>query len=725
MPGNNSGGYGIIDTGDTEKLQDILTSFDRDFSSSYEARQEAVNDLFFSRVSQWDEWLENFVTLQYRGQFDIVRPVVRKLVAEMRQNPIEVRYRPKDGANPDSADILQGMYRTDVRSNTARTAINIAVREQLEAGVGAWRWVTEHDNDNPLSNTQRAYRMPIHEAADHVIWDSNSRLMDKSDAHHVTVISSFTKDGWARFCEDNDIDEEENQFPSFRNPTNNFQFPWLNGDKLYVGEYYERKKKKERVFIYESPITGEPVAYYQKDIKNVIKQLADAGFEKIGEKLVTRYQVFKYIITGTKILKGPKRIAGEHLPIVPAFGEWGFAGDKEVYEGVVRLMKDAQRARNTIMSFNMDIVSKSPRKKPMFFPEQIAGFEDMYMAEEDYPYYLINQKGENGEQLPPGPVQYLENAEIPQANGYMLEAATQAIREVSGLGVNAQQVSGQQVAFDTVNQLNQRADMESYIFLDNLSTAMRRDGEIYASIVNEIYDVPRNVLITREDGSEEEVQVLQQVMDLQQGQVVTLNDIRGRYETYVDVGPSYQSQREASEAKLIDLISKVGMNTPIGQMLVLQYLTLQDGKVTESVRKYANRQLVLMGFKEPESEEEQQALMQAQQQQQNQQDPNMVLAQAEMLNAQAQVMKANDQNQQTQIKAFTAQSQAAKSQAETVKALAETDRISDDSIMKAIKLLSEVQGRASDQALKQVENFTGQAESQLPAQPAANPTSFG
>ena len=132
-----------------------------------------------------------------------------------------------------------------------------------------------------------------------------------------------------------------------------------------------------------------------------------------------------------------------------------------------------------------------------------------------------------------------------------------------------------------------------------------------------------------------------------------------------------------------------------------------------------------MGFKEPETEEEQAALMQAQQQQQNQQDPNMVLAQAEMMNAQAQLMKANDQSQQTQIKAFTAQSQAAKSQAETVKALAETDRISDESIMRAIKLLSDVQGRASDQALKQVENFTGQANAQLPQQQAANPTSFG
>ncbi|EDQ6180066.1 hypothetical protein ZX71_002378 [Salmonella enterica subsp. enterica] len=106
------------------RLESILSRFDADWTASDEARREAKNDLFFSRVSQWDDWLSQYTTLQYRGQFDVVRPVVRKLVSEMRQNPIDVLYRPKDGASPDAADVLMGMYRTDMRHNTAKIAVN-------------------------------------------------------------------------------------------------------------------------------------------------------------------------------------------------------------------------------------------------------------------------------------------------------------------------------------------------------------------------------------------------------------------------------------------------------------------------------------------------------------------------------------------------------------------------------------------------------------------------
>ncbi|MDI5536234.1 hypothetical protein MJM28_29365, partial [Salmonella enterica subsp. enterica serovar Montevideo] len=47
----------------------------------------------------------------------------------------ETRLNPKDGASPDAADVLMGMYRTDMRHNTAKIAVNVAVREQIEAGV--------------------------------------------------------------------------------------------------------------------------------------------------------------------------------------------------------------------------------------------------------------------------------------------------------------------------------------------------------------------------------------------------------------------------------------------------------------------------------------------------------------------------------------------------------------------------------------------------------------
>lgn len=670
-----------------EKLQTILTKFDRDWTASDEARTEATNDLFFSRVSQWDDWLSDYTTLQYRGQFDVVRPVVRKLVAEMRQNPIDVMFKPKDGASPDAADILMGMYRTDMRHNTAKISVNVAVREQIEAGIGAWRLVTEYEDQDPTSNNQIIRRVPIHEACSHVVWDANSKQMDKSDAKHCTLISALSKDGWSDFAEEYGLDEDD--MPDFQSPSSNWIFPWTTSNVYYIAEYYEVEEKKELVFIYQDPMTGEPVSYFKRDIADVIDELSDKGMVKIGERKVKRRRVYKTLLTQSSILKDRELIAGEHIPIVPVFGEWSFAGDKEVYEGVVRLTKDGQRLRNMIMSFNADTVARTPKKKPFFNPEQIAGYEHMYSGNDDYPYYLLNRTDENSNDLPPAPIAYMESPEVPQANAYMLEAATNAVREVADTGVDAAAAGGQ-VAFDTVNQLNMRSDLETYVFMDNLATAMRRDGEIYSSIVNDIYDVPRTVFMTLEDGSEKEVQLMTQVIDFQSGSSVTLNDVRGRYETYTDIGPSYQSMKQQNRSEIADLLTKVPPGTPEYQMLLLQFFTLLDGKGVEMMRNYATRQLVTMGLKKPETPEEQQWLAEAQQAQQGQQDPNSLIAQAQVIAAQAEAERARNETAQTQIKAFTAQQDAQESQANTVYKLAQARNIDSDAVMKAIKLLNEV-----------------------------------
>lgn len=637
---------------DNERLNSILCKFDADWMASDEARTEATNDLYFSRVSQWDDWLSDYTTLQYRGQFDVVRPVVRKLVAEMRRNPIDVLFRPKDGADPNSADVLMGMYRTDMRHNTAKISVNIAVREQIEAGVGAWRLITEYEDQDPTSNNQVIRRVPIHEACTHVIWDSNSKQMDKSDAKHCTVISPMSRDGWKEFAEKNGFDEEE--IPSFQNPGMNWLFPWLTSDVVYVGEYYEVEEKKETVFIYQDPLTGEPVSYFQRDIKDVIDELADKGMVKVAEKKVKRRRVYKSIITCTSILKNREPIAGEHIPIVPVFGEWSFAGDKEVYEGVVRLTKDGQRLRNMIMSFNADIVARTPKKKPIFWPEQIEGYEYMYGGNDDYPYYLLNRTDENNGDLPVQPISYMENPEVPQANAYMLEAATNSVSQVATMGVDAEAANGQ-VAFDTVNQLNMRADLETFVFQDNLATAMRRDGEIYQSMVNDIYDVPRQVMMTLEDGTEKQVQLLTQAVDYQTGTVVTLNDIRGRYECYTDTGPSFQSMKEQNRAEIQELLAKVPPGTPEWQMLLLQYFTLLDGKGVEMMREYANKQLVMMGLKKPETPEEMQMVQQAQQQPE-QPSAEQMQAQGVLLTGQADLINAQVKQQQLQVDAAKVES---------------------------------------------------------------------
>ena len=679
---------------DNERLNSILCKFDADWMASDEARTEATNDLYFSRVSQWDDWLSDYTTLQYRGQFDVVRPVVRKLVAEMRRNPIDVLFRPKDGADPNSADVLMGMYRTDMRHNTAKISVNIAVREQIEAGLGAWRLVTEYEDQDPTSNNQVIRRVPIHEACTHVVWDSNSKQMDKSDAMHCTVINAMSRDGWKAFAEKNGFDEDE--MPSFQNPDMNWLFPWLTSDVVYVGEYYEVEEKKETIFIYQDPLTGEPVSYFQRDIKDVIDELADKGMIKVAEKKVKRRRVYKSIITCTTILKDREPIAGEHIPIVPVFGEWSFAGDKEVYEGVVRLTKDGQRLRNMIMSFNADIVARTPKKKPIFWPEQIEGYEYMYGGNDDYPYYLLNRTDENNGELPVQPISYMENPEVPQANAYMLEAATNSVSQVATMGVDAEAANGQ-VAFDTVNQLNMRADLETYVFHDNLATAMRRDGEIYQSMVNDIYDVPRQVMMTLEDGTEKQVQLLTQAVDYQTGTVVTLNDIRGRYECYTDTGPSFQSMKEQSRAEIQELLAKVPPGTPEWQMLLLQYFTLLDGKGVEMMREYANKQLVMMGLKKPETPEEIQMVQQAQQQP-KEPSPEQTQAQGVLLQGQAELIKAQNQQMQIQVDAAKVEGQNQLSAAKVAEIFNNMDLDKQSAFREFLKLMQSYQQQNSDDA---------------------------
>lgn len=684
---------------DNDKLQAILTIFDQDWMSSDEARTEATNDLFFSRISQWDDWLNQYTTLQYRGQFDVVRPVVRKLVAEMRQNPIDVLYRPKDGADPDSADTLMGMYRTDMRHNSAKIAVNIAVREQIEAGYGAWRLVTEHEDQDPTSNNQVIRRVPIHEAASHVIWDSNSKLMDKSDAKHVTVIQPLSLAGWESFAADYGFDAEN--IPDFQSPDSNWLFPWLNKDIVYVGEFYEVEEKKETVFIYQDQFGGEPVSYFKRDIADVIDELAESGMVKVGERKVKRCRVYKTILTSSTILKSRELIAGEHLPIVPTYGEWGFAGDKEVYEGVVRLTKDGQRLRNMIMSFNADIVARNPQKKPFFYLEQISGYERMYEGGDAYPYYLLNRTNENGVDLPPTPVAYMESPEVPQANAYMLEAATQAVKEVSQLGVDSDAANGQ-VAFDTVNQLNMRADLSTYVFQDNLATAMRRDGQIYASMVNDIYDVPRKVMITLPDGTDKDVELMSQVIDYQTGEAVVLNDVRGRYETYTDVGPSFQSMKSQNRSEILELLSKVPQGTPEFQMLMLQYFTLLDGKGVEIMREYANKQLVTMGLKKPETPEEIEMVQQAQQQP-KEPSPEDKLAQGALLTGQADLQKAMNDEQRIQVDAMKAQADIQLSNAKIAEILASVDLDKQKEVREMLKVLGQFQQQQGDNARADVE----------------------
>lgn len=75
------------------------------------------------------------------------------------------------------------------------------------------------------------------------------------------------------------------------------------------------------------------------------------------------------------------------------------------------------------------------------------------------------------------------------------------------------------------------------------------------------------------------------------------------------------------------------------------------------MRDYANKQLIQMGVKKPETPEEQQWFVEAQQAKQGQQDPAMVQAQGVLLQGQAELAKAQNQTLSLQIDAAKVEAQ--------------------------------------------------------------------
>jgi hypothetical protein len=200
---------------------------------------------------------------------------------------------------------------------------------------------------------------------------------------------------------------------------------------------------------------------------------------------------------------------------------------------------------------------------------------------------------------------------------------------------------------------------------------MKQAGRVYASIASEIYDVPREVTLRNEDGSEKTAMVMESVFDYESGEEVILKDItKGAFDVVVDTGPSYTTQRDQVRAEMGTLARDL-QGTPIGEMSLLWYIMMLDGPQTKGIRDYAKEQLMIMGQIEPETPEEKQKLQQVMQQQAEQAqqpDANTLLAMAEMEKAKADQADAQNDQVKIQVSAYDAETKRLKAMADIEKA---------------------------------------------------------
>jgi len=669
-------------------LKEIKTWFDQDYTNNQTTRINAADDRVFAYISQWDSTMLDTSQLAYKGEFNIVRKATRDIMSDLRSNQVQIDFEPKDENRTDGAELLDGIYLSVDAVNTSIEAFDNACQEAVDCGIGGWELYTEYESLRNGDRNQVIRRRPLYEFNNNVFPDCNAKLLDKSDAKRWTILEPYSRDGYKDLYKELTGKETTADPVNFASPEISYVFPWVQGnDQFYVARFYHKTKVTDKILTLTDPM-GQVLKLRESDLTEIMDELIDQGYT-INEELtkkIKRWQVKCYICSGEDILKSYV-IPGEHIPVVPMYGERAFVEGEEHYEGVIRLAKDPQRLRNFLMSYLGDTVARGQRRKPIFGAEQLAGFTQMYELngpDNNYPYLLQHLKDPNGQPLPLGPVGYVDAPELSSAMGSLLDLSRQAVEDVANAGL-PDDITDSDLSGTAIELLQNRLDEQSLVYQHNHKFAKRYDALVFASMATEVYDAPRKIMVTMPDGTKKQEEIMSTVLDEETGELKTLNDLTNmEFEVTAKLGPTYANQKQKTKTMLGEMAAAVSQSDPnLHKALIYKGIDLMDGINMEDIKEYTHKQLLLMGISKPESEEDEAFLEQAMNQEQEP-DAEMLYAQAEMAKAQAQIGreqrlamldKANIQNQdgKLQVDAFRAETDRASVMVDAERAGADID----------------------------------------------------
>lgn len=675
-----------------------MLRFDRAYTPQQDVREKCIEATRFARVpgGQWEgataagTKLDDQFEKYPKFEINKVATELNRIIAEYRNNRITVKFRPGDKeASEELANKLNGLFRADYEETDGGEACDNAFDDAATGGFGCFRLTSMLVNEyDPMDERQRIAIEPIYDPSRSVWFDPDAKKYDKSDAMWAFCMYSLSPEKYEA--------EYGKTPPASLDVTTmtSWEYDWFEPEVVYIAKYYEVRKESVDVISYRQPLTGEIATYDSDQIEDIQDELAIAGFEEVARRSVKRRRVYVSVVDGENFLEKPRRIPGEHIPLIPVYGKRWFIDDIERVEGHIAKAMDPQRLYNLQVSMLADTAAQDPGQIPIVGMEQIRGLEKHWEARnKKRPAFLpLREVKDKAGNIIAGatPAGYTQPAIMNPALAELLQQTSADIQEVTG-GSQAMQHMPSNVAQETVNNLMNRSDMASFIYLDNMAKSLKRAGEVWLSMAREVYGSDREVRVVNEDGTDDIALMNAQVVDRQTGRVVALNDLStGRYDVTVDVGPGYTARRDATVAALTSVLNTMLPQDPEAGIIRGLIMDNMDGEGLDDYKEYNRNKLLVAGVVKPRNAKEQQVVQQAQMAAQSQQDPNALIAHAQIIAAQAEQQKAQNETAQTQIKAFTAQQDAMESQANTVYKLSQARSINDKAVMEAIRLLNDV-----------------------------------
>lgn len=524
-------------------------------SAYSESREDELDDLRFfagSPDNQW-QWPADVLATRgaVQGQTINARPCltmnklpqhVRQVTNDQRQNRPSIKVIPVDDqADPEMAEIYDGLVRHIEYISDADVAYDTACENQVVYGEGYIRLLTEYCDENSFDQDIKIGR----------VRNGFSVYMDP------TIQDPCGADAkWCFITEDILKEDYERMFPD-ANPISTLQTlgvgdqsltQWVNEDTVRIAEYFYIEHEKKTLNLYHgnvSSFAGDP-----ED-----KQMKAMGMKPIRTRQVDVQRVKWCKINGYEILE-ERDWAGKYIPVVRVVGNEFEVDGRLFVSGLVRNAKDAQRMYNYWVSQEAEMLALAPKAPFIGYGGQFEGYENQWKTAntQNWPYLEVNPDVTDGQ----GAVLPLpQRAQPPMAQNGLIAAkmgASEDIKSTTGqydasLGATSNERSGRAIL-----AREKQGDTGTYHFVDNYSRAVRYIGRQIIDLAPKIYDTQRIARIIGIDGETKMAKIdpsqpmpVKKIQD-QNGIVIEkiYNPGVGKYDVCVTTGPSYMTKRQES-----------------------------------------------------------------------------------------------------------------------------------------------------------------------------------
>jgi hypothetical protein len=619
-------------------------------------RIDALDDIRFARLSeQWDPQVIQQRMSEGRPCLTINKmpAFIRQVVNDARQNAPSIKVLPADsGADPETAEIINGLIRNIEVTSDADVAYDTALESAVVGGFGFFRIDYDYSTDDTFEKDLKICRIANPFA---VFADPFSTACDSSDWNVAFVVDKITKAEFERRFKDKDpVDWDGMGYVGLGNP-------WFDdiADEVMIAEYWTREEVEKTIYGLTS---GEVVDSKTWEMHQA--EFEASGVFIQGEPRVARsYKVTQRVISGAEVLE-TNDWPGKYIPIVPVYGDEVNVEGRRYFRSLIRDAKDAQRMFNYWRTASTELVALAP-KAP--FIGRVGAFDsdaEKWATANTATHAYMEYDGPEAPQRQPfagppaGALQEALNASDDMKAIIGLYDASLGARsnETSGRAILARQREG---------------DVSTFHFIDNLSRAIRHAGRVLIDLIPAVYNTARVVRVMGPEEKPETVQINQPFekqgeegpeLDEQGNPVLGMYDLSvGKYDLTVKAGPSYTTQRQEAAEQMMQLIQSFPAAAPvIGDLIAANLDWPGADDIAERLKALLPPQAGAQeGGVPPEL---QQMIMQGQQQ-------------IETLTAENAALKANQEMKQAELKIKIADLQIKAKAAETNQFQAETERM--------------------------------------------------